>query len=1031
MGNTLFDFRPLSLTNGSYKFQDGDNVYSMNICGFVTDSRCPPGTAGACKSISAANFSNYFSLGAPSKLIQVEGDKFYLEYNDGFGEGCEGIRSSKIIISCNKDVPTGRIIAVREPFACRFEIYFETALACPAACQAIKDYALFDLSSLRRPRDGPFSFSSRRNNYLFNICDGISGSRCGNATVGVCQSSLYSANSLGQVDYSPSAEADGSFRFDLKGGNDSNCPGPRETTLIVKCNTNAVDLVVSSISETTQCRFSLIVESINACSSRAMVTRRDLSAGSLQVLQVSVWEAYSMGDVQIAFDLTPLGGSSGLEILQILIIGADMKVDYIGVDQNILELISRGLTQYSDDLLTLNLPTYILSKGDYLFLNFSSSVNGQIFSSLSQVGENSMEFGFRVPLIGAGILYSLPVFTPTDQFYYYCEADSGYPQVFITNFDDEVLHTNSVNSSLYLAGRVTMPSDKLDTIFFSVFAAGDTPIEVVSCSLLALVPAPGNVPAILGVSSVVYELSINANVDELILTSGEESEIYLSFVQRMEDLFLNPPVALGVGSLSYNLQNLSRADLCFARVFGKSFDFGVEAILYLTDSAPRFNSLRVSPDGKVQDLGYTYVFKLSADFNNDSSVLIDIISEFPEYLEFQFENGVSLSCGNNSLSGSSSSVRPNCTLNLPARLILTDEIRFKVGLRKDIASITLDLLVVAMQRIKIRQLGQTVRGVGEDYELNYFFTVPNDYRQYALLVETAGGSESYQITGVNTRTGELFTATKDIPRFGLVVLPGDLIEIIVLSDNRAYTIKLLNMSIPEMMIESPDQTMTTFDKGIFEMDLVVQPPARFFTPSLEYVQAIVLSALTDDPLWYQIFDQVFADFEQVVTWQPFGNRISLSLSFAFNETASNDYLCVRFEPPSTLIVPKTESTAPPFCWSCPKDSCGKYCGDCSSGQVCQNLVCQNTAAAASTNVPVPVPVPVNVVVPVSTPVLVPIPNPINVPVPVPVEVPIPTVVLVPNPVPVIVEVPVPVGGKSDSSITLISPLLCIIGALLA
>ena len=208
-----------------------------------------------------------------------------------------------------------------------------------------------------------------------------------------------------------------------------------------------------------------------------------------------------MGDVQIAFDLTPLGGSSGLEILQILIIGADMKVDYIGVDQNILELISRGLTQYSDDLLTLNLPTYILSQGDYLFLNFSSSVNGQIFSSLSQVGENSMEFGFRVPLIGAGILYSLPVFTPTDQFYCYCEADSGYPQVFITNFDDEVLHTNSVNSSLYLAGRVTMPSDKLDTIFFSVFAAGDTnqiwmigSLRLISDSAVGLCPSSRKIP---------------------------------------------------------------------------------------------------------------------------------------------------------------------------------------------------------------------------------------------------------------------------------------------------------------------------------------------------------------------------------------------------------------------------------------------------------------------------------------------------------------------------------------------------------
>ena len=762
-----------------------------------------------------------------------------------------------------------------------------------------------------------------------------------------------------------------------------------------------------------------------ACPSKPSITTRDL-VSSVQEIYLGEGAIFPSGYIQVAVDLTQLRGSSGLQVLQLQVFGKDLKVDFLGVEENLIGDFQISAQYTDEDALTLNLPTYLFTpgQGEYLFLNFSSSGEANIFASLTSLGETFMYFSVNVPFLAEGVLYSIPVFTPTKRFYYYCEATSGFPQVFVTNFDNEV-RKSSVSLSQNIAGIVSMPDDLADTIFFTVYAAEYTPIEDLICALNPLVYASGNVSAIAGVTDVLYQLSINPNVDELVLTSALGSPITLFFVTNLENVYLEPPIASGTGSLVVNLRVLDRTDLAFVKVEGASSDFGVEAIVNLYDSEPRFNSLRVSKEGSVQDLGYTYVFQLSADFNENSSLHIEVVSDSPQYLAFQFESGVVLFCGNDS-----SSFRPNCTLDLPANLISSDSVRFRVGIREDLTSITLDVLVSATERIFIRQLGQQIQGIGENDEINYFFTVPSDYKQYALLVETSGVSKSYQVTGLNSRTGELFSSTERVPSFGLVVLPGDLIELKVRSDNRGFTIKLLNMSIPDMMVESADDSMTTFDKGVFQMDLVVQPPARFFTPSADYVQAIIISALADEPLWFQVYDQVFADFDINVSWEPFGNRISLSLLFPFNETVSNDYLCVRFAPPSSVIVPNTESTAPPFCWSCPKDSCGKYCGGCSPGSVCRNMVCKKTGeppTVVATPIPVPVPVPVNVEVPVQVPVptVVFVPNPVPVNVPNPVPVPVPTVVNVPNPVPVIVEVPVPIEASSGYSVAFMSSLLFI------
>merc|ERR1712173_214545 len=107
-----------------------------------------------------------------------------------------------------------------------------------------------------------------------------------------------------------------------------------------------------------------------------------------------------------------------------------------------------------------------------------------------------------------------------------------------------------------------MPGTTSDAvIFLDVYASDRDPLVNMNCTFMPVVYAYEDVSADLGwdITDVIYQFSVNSNIDELHLVSAhEDAEIEFFFATSARDVMEKAPTATGVGSLIIYPKTMNR-----------------------------------------------------------------------------------------------------------------------------------------------------------------------------------------------------------------------------------------------------------------------------------------------------------------------------------------------------------------------------------------------------------------------------------------------------------------------------------------
>ena len=945
VGKQPFDFNPLK--NNYPTFEKNGFKYTVAFCEQVVNNNCGSET-GICQESSDGR---KLSLGRPTNYVKAGYGEFIVEYFGGDSAGCSGNRESKVIYKCNSAATTPFISNVEEPAPCKYEIHVQTNIACVATCKYIDQQFLADFNSLALT-DKLYSKDSVGYKYEFNICAPATGTKC--SKNGVCQTDSHGNNyNLGNTITPIVRLSEDKYKLTLEGG-DMCGDKTRKTDLVFKCG-SVPKPVIREIKEPKTCEYEINIETESACRAKFegyQIKTKDF-IDDVHFINVGSWEILPETDMyRVQMEVTKIKNVGSDDIFEILIYGTNIELTYLGFDE--YTPIDGSLYYYDyyyfdvEGAIFIDIDASIVDGIEYIYFEFNADPEPEIYSLLYQYEFVVPYSNVQTSYIADNILYSFTIDARSERIYYYCVADEGNPHTFIATIDGIDL-TEGLLDGKSEYGIAHIPNFDTDTfIFLDIYASGFEVIENLSCFIHPLIYAYGPVEPVSYLSGIIYQFQVNPAVSELHLTTDGSEDIELFMLVDPIGIYESSPVLVGK-DITFYYETNNRTDYVFARVNGPSAKFDVVGIVELVEDDGKSNSIRTNDEGTLIDLNYLYRYNISNDFDVNSLLHIEIVTDKSQFVSIVLKNVNYTSFCNNTIDTGF------CEAYIPYSVVMENILsdntfEFTIEFINPPASVVFEILIFISEVTVITDTNVSGFGVGDgDYStIYYLYTVPDDFNGYAIKFTSTYSDDSFEIFAFNRNTSDAFGGAGEIgtATFAVFAEAGHVFEIDVTA-NFTGTFSFVIETVatpPRVRITTQDRSIDSFiDTGVVQFSLVLDDPAFFAFDNQTFAQALAgLTVSEEDVIWNQVLELLENDLENSVSYVPFSNEISYRVTgFFTSEQVSDRDLCIAFSG-LDVAVPYGSYTSNPFCFRCPSTSCSPICGACESvDDICNaDFVCE-------------------------------------------------------------------------------------------